>query len=123
MLTIYIQSLGKYLFRSFARILLRVFYIALYDFLTYFENKLHVIHTVYKDFLQFHRLPFILLTVSFVVQDVLFCGYLFYFVTCAFVIYLKIIATTNAKELFLIFSPGSFMVSGNSKRTRNRKGT
>ena len=43
-------------------------------------------------------------------------------VTCAFIMYPKIIAKTNAKEFFLIFAYGSFMVSGNSKRTRKRKG-
>lgn len=48
--------------------------------------------------------------------DFCFCYLCFYNIS-------KIITTTNAKELFLIFSPGSFMVSGNSKRTRNRKGT
>lgn len=79
-----------------------------------------------KDFLQFHRLPFLFCWLFLLLCKMFVCGPTCWFCFC----YLCIcdISKNHCHDqcqgaFFFIFSPGSFMVSGNSKRTRNRKGT
>lgn len=125
MLTIYIQSLGKYLFRSFAK-----FY-SEFSILRCMIS-LHILKIncmLYTQFTRFSPIPQVtfLFCWLFLLLCKMFCFVVplvdFAFVTCAFVIYPKNHCHDQYKELFLYSHLGVFMVSGNSKRTRNRKGT